>query len=138
MNQETYLKNRVDNQIEWYDKKSVYNKRIYYSLSGINVISAACIPLTNIIVGDSLLSSILGLIIIISTSFLALSKCHENWISYRTVSESLKHEKHLFITNSDSTDQSFNIFVNNIESLISKENSNWSIVMKKQINKENS
>ncbi|HFC76762.1 MAG TPA: DUF4231 domain-containing protein, partial [Candidatus Moranbacteria bacterium] len=47
--------------------------------------------------------------------------------------ESLKHEKYLFLTKSEpyDIDEPFKLLVQRVESLISKENTNWSNYMKK-------
>lgn len=35
MNQEDYIKDRVINQIEWYSKKSSWNKHMFYFFSSV-------------------------------------------------------------------------------------------------------
>ena len=41
MNQEEYIKDRVDIQIDWYDKKSVFNQKWFKRLQVIAIISAS-------------------------------------------------------------------------------------------------
>ena len=74
------------------------------------------------------LVAILGALVAILASVLSLNQFQENWIEYRTTCESLKHEKFLFLTNTQpyDEDEPFGLFVQRIENLISKENSNWS------------
>ena len=58
---------------------------------------------------------------------MALYNFQENWIEYRTTCESLRHHKFRFLTKSEPYDgeDAFQNLVNNIEALISKENTNW-------------
>jgi hypothetical protein len=52
---------------------------------------------------------------------------NEKWIEYRTTTETLKHEKYLYFTNSlpYANDDTFVLLVERVERLISKENSRW-------------
>ena len=63
----------------------------------------------------------------ILAGLIALFRFHENWISYRTTSESLKHEKYLYSTDTYpyNKEDKFSILVNNVEQIISSENSVW-------------
>jgi len=130
MTPEEYLEQRVDDQINWYDSKSGSNQKWHKNLRAIEIISAALIPFianssweySNLIVGT------LGVIIAICAGLSALNKYQENWLTYRTTTETLKHEKYLFITKTVpyNVENSFQGFVKRIEGLISKENSQWS------------
>ncbi len=55
MTQEEYLQERVDDQIEWHDKKSAWNQKCYKRLRILEIVAAASIPfLTGLIGGDLL------------------------------------------------------------------------------------
>ena len=129
-----YIAERVDDQIDWYDRKSLSNHRWYKRLRTTQLIAAALIPFltgylapempaTKVVVG------LFGAGIAVITATLDLYKFQEHWIQYRTVCESLKKEKYLFLTNSGpygtepTTD--FQTLVQRVEALISKENSSW-------------
>jgi hypothetical protein len=127
-----YIKERVDDQIGWYDNKSQRSQRWFKRFRGLEIIVAGLIPLfagfgdgstySVVIVG------VLGAVVAILASLLSLNQFQENWIKYRTTCESLKHEKYLFLTSADPyhEEDSFGLFVQRIEDLISKENSAWS------------
>lgn len=132
MKQEDYLTQRVDDQISWYDSKSQWNQKWYKRLRNIEIIAAATIPFLsgyitqeqpwiNIVIG------ILGALIAVIAGTIGLYNFQENWIEYRTTSESLKHEKYLFLTTTEpyNIDEPFSLFVQRVESLISTENSKW-------------
>ncbi len=57
-----------------------------------------------------------------------LYKLQENWIEYRAIAELLKHEKFLYITKAGPyrNNDSFAVFVEQIEGYLSKENTHWS------------
>lgn len=70
-----------------------------------------------------------GSIIAIIESITKLNKYHENWIEYRTTCELLRYHKNLFETHSYpyaiSEETVENLFVKNIENIISSENNKW-------------
>lgn len=137
INPEDYLKNRLDDQIAWYSKKSSRNQKMYKRLQMIIIITSVSIPFLSGYTGQySFLNIIIGLIgvtIASITAILSLNKYQENWLEYRTTAESLKHQKYLYLTGTNPyhEEKAFTILVQEVEVLISKENSNWSQQMKK-------
>ena len=131
VNPDDYIKDRVDGQIEWYDRKSGSNQRWFRWLRIIEIVAAASIPL---LVGyaDSIsefkvVVGILGLLIAVIAGVLGLYQFQENWTGYRTTCEGLKQEKYLFLTKTQpyDHDDSFALFVQRVENLISKEHIRW-------------
>lgn len=137
LNQEDYLKNRLDDQIAWYSKKSSGNQKMYKRLQMIIIITSVSIPFLSGYTGQyAFLNIIIGLIgvtIASITAILSLNKYQENWLEYRTTAESLKHQKYLYLTGTNPyhEEKAFTLLVQEVEVLISKENSNWSQQMKK-------
>ena len=138
MNQDEYLKNRLYDQIKWYDKKSVVCQKRFKLIRSLEISFAALIPLLSAIPGDTGLLKIviagLGSGIVIFAGINAISKYHELWISYRTTAETLKHHQFLFETKCVPYDKkdAFTDLVENVEALISREHSNWSSIIKEQ------
>ncbi len=144
MKEEEYLKNRLEEQINWYDMKSMHNQKRYKQLRVIEIIAAAAIPfLAGFISGDSIpikiVIGLLGLIIVVITGIVTLYKFQENWIEYRTTSETLKHEKYLYLTANEPYDKKnpFKLLVHRVESLISKENTKWAGYIKSKKKEKN-
>ena len=140
MNEEEYLKNRLDDQIDWYDRKSAKNQTYYKLFQLILIISAAAIPLLSGYLAQEkppvnlpYFIGALGFLVAIFTAFQGLYKFQENWTAYRTTCESLQHEKYLYLTKTDPYrgKNAFNQLVQRVEMLISKENSSWADIMKK-------
>ena len=76
---------------------------------------------------------VLGLIIAAISAINGLFKFQENWITYRTTCESLKHEKYLFLAKAEpyDIDDPYPLLVKRVETLISKENTEWAKYIKK-------
>lgn len=130
MNPEEYIKDRVDDQIAWYDRKSASNQRWFRRLRIVEIIAAALIPLLAAYANLDLLKIVvafLGLVIAVIAGVLGLFQFQENWTNYRNSCESLKQEKYLFLTKSEPYHQKdpFPIFVQRVEGMMSKERSTW-------------
>ena len=144
MEEEVYLKDRLEDQIDWYSRKSKKSQNWFKVLRVIEIIAAATIPFLAGYASDSepeikVLIGLLGVIIAFVAGFISLNKFQEIWIEYRTTSETLKHHKYLFLTKSTpyNTEDAFQRLVQTIEALISKENSNWNNYIKKTEKEKN-
>ncbi|NJK83661.1 MAG: DUF4231 domain-containing protein [Saprospiraceae bacterium] len=76
-----------------------------------------------------ILVGVAGVIIALLEGLTSLHKHQENWVQYRTYAETLKQEKLLYLTKAGKyfdAEDPFHQFVNNIESILSKENQVWS------------
>ncbi len=139
MNKEDYMKDRVEDQINWYEKKSAKNKKSYHRIKVAEIILAVLLPFISGLhdfygLEIATVAGFIGMMIAIISGISVLYKYHDKWIEYRTTVESLKHEQYLFLTESGgyNSNDAFTIFVERFESLISKENSNWAEIIKKQ------
>jgi len=134
MNQEKYLKERLDDQINWYDKKSGWNQRRHKFYKIGEAILAVSIPILS---GFSTIEgwgwlifviAVIGGLITVVAIIASVNKYHENWVEYRLTSEVLKREKYLFSTNSGkykNPKNAFNILVEVAEAIMSNENETW-------------
>ena len=131
LNPRDYLAQRVEDQISWYDRKSLWNQRWFKRLRVIEIVAAAMIPFLTAVPDMMYMKYVigsLGVLITIVAGILALYQFQERWTEYRTTAESLKKEQFLFLTKADpySVGDGFSMFVQKIETLISKETTNWS------------
>ena len=136
MTQQEYLDERLEKQINWYSNKSKLNKQWYQTLKTSEIVLAAITPFIVALVSSDkdflkYVAGSMSIIIAILAGLLTAYKFHEKWIQYRSTSENLKHEKYLFETNSSiyTTNSSFNLFVERVEFIISKENSDWTQIV---------
>ncbi|HGZ69863.1 MAG TPA: DUF4231 domain-containing protein [Nitratifractor sp.] len=137
MSEEEYIDSRLNDQIKWYSQKSAINQKYYKRLKLMEITAATLIPFLS---GFSTqipyvqwVIALLGVIIAIAAGVESLYKFQENWITYRATAESLKHEKFLYLTNSEPYDAQnrFATLVSRVEHIIDKENKNWSIYTQK-------
>ncbi len=137
MNEAEFIKDRVDDQHDWYSRKSSRNKRYYLWFNGLIICSGATIPLVaafselhNGQYGMAVAG--LGVLTAILSGLSALFKFQEKWATYRITAEALLREKFLYRTRSHpythQTD-SFRLFVVNIERILDSENKGWAQVI---------
>ena len=145
MNETEYIEQRVDGQIRWYSTKSGWNQKVYKRLRVLEILCASSIPFLVSYVSTETVTlkvivGVLGICVAVVSGVVALYNFQENWMQYRTTSESLKHEKFIFLSKVEpyNTDEPYPLFVQRIESLISKENSSWTQYVGKTDEKANS
>lgn len=139
MNAEEYTELRLDDQIDWYDTKSQENQTAFKTLRRSEIVAAAFIPLASGLTASipsmtlllTLSTGLLGISIAIAAGLLALSQHQERWIEFRTTCENLKKEKYMFLTGVDPYEgkDAYKVLVQRVESLVSKENTNWAKYM---------
>jgi hypothetical protein len=138
ISQDDYFKERLDDQIDWYDKKSIKSQKWFKRLQVMVIVSSATIPFLSGYMDETtlylkIIVGLLGLVIAAITAVLGLYQFQENWLEYRTTCETLRHEKYLFLAKASpyNKEDPFLLLVERIEGLISKENTNWQSYMKK-------
>lgn len=140
---EEYLKERVDDQIQWYSAKASSNKKWYIRLEILMILFSVSIPFVSNFMTDQAswikhVVSFMGVAIAAITGLLALMKYRENWIEFRATSEILKHERYMFLTKSGAyrDKDRFKVFVQTIEDILSKEVANWKTYQYKKVDEE--
>ena len=139
MNQDEYIKQRLNDQIKWYSSKSGVNQKKYKTWQVIRVIVALMIPILTLFVKEipvfTYVIGTLGAIIVFIESFIKIFNYKDVWITYRLTSEQLKREKILYLTKCDPYDNSeaFETLVQRCEAIMQSENVGWKeIVYKKK------
>lgn len=125
-----YIENRYKNQIDWYSGRATKNKWYYNIFQWCAIILSASLPVLIASVPDKYqsLTIIFSIVLAICTAGLKTFKFQENWVNYRTISETLKKEKHYYDAQIDEYSQASDkeaLFVDRVENLISRENSLW-------------
>ncbi|MDH3231447.1 MAG: DUF4231 domain-containing protein [Alphaproteobacteria bacterium] len=129
-----YLTGRYEDQVGWYDAKAARNQTIYrwmqWSLIGLAAITPILIefkpPL--LVAGWVQLATLTSAIVAILTAGLKTFKYQENWINYRTTCETLRKEKYYYdagLGEYAGAEDREAVFVDRVESLISRENTMW-------------
>jgi hypothetical protein len=139
MDEKGYIAERVEDQIHWYDQKSMWYQSRYKLFKSIEIGAAAGVPVviaTAEFVGNlgflpSLLrwlGAILGASVVVLSGIQSICKYQENGAAYHTTAEMLKHEKYFYETESGpyrGVNDKFTLLVQRVEELISQENTNW-------------
>jgi Protein of unknown function (DUF4231) len=139
INSETYLQDRLDQQLTWLSNASRANKRAFLRLRILEILLGTGItifsPFSSRLPWGSLIIALAGGGIAVSGSLLALNRHQENWLRYRGLAESLKREKYLFLTGTSPYNDSSTAFPQLVavtESLLGEENSHWNRQMSQQ------
>jgi Protein of unknown function (DUF4231) len=136
---------RLEDQIAWYDKKSTQNQHKFKGIKVTEIVAAALIPMlttlkisgvqhsNSINIGLAVLVTALGVLITILEGLLHLNQYQQNWITYRSTCESLKHEKYVFLGNAPpyatgTETERRALLAERIESLVSQEHAKWASV----------
>ena len=143
-----YLEDRYLNQINWYDEKAQENQKKYRLLQWSLIILAAITPVLieldlSVMLGKGFghLATFTSVIVAILTAALKTFKYQENWINYRTTCETLRKEKYFYegeIGEYQSTENRETLFIERVESLISRENTLWISAQKIESKSKNS
>jgi hypothetical protein len=128
---EEYVEQRINDQIGWYDRRSAANQRWFKRLRFAEIVAAATIPFLSGFADNSFQIKIaigaLGVFVAVIASLLGLLQLQVRWMQYRATAELLKKEKFFFLTQTDpyDKDDAFHLFVQRVEALLSKENTEW-------------
>src|SRR6266852_1001360 len=125
---------RLEDQIKWYDKESAHSKRMFKRLKTATLAISVSIPLNAAFA--TRYPAIMGVItgamrasIALLEGLQQLNQYHQNWITFRSTAEALKHEKFLFLSAAGPYATASNptaVLAERVESLVSQENAKWS------------
>lgn len=145
MSDEEYIKERLDSQMNWYDRKSSENKRKYKRIKRTEAVIAALIPVVitfgafKIVQENDLgvylqvIAALAGVALVIMNSFLELDEHYKLWKEYRVTCEMMRHERYMYMTRSEPYDEAdaFPRLVEKIEAILNSETQRWKQIDKK-------
>lgn len=119
---------RLEDQISWYDRKSIYNQRLFKALKVAQIVVAALVPV--MAAGDATrtLLGALGAVVLILEGVQQLFQYQQNWLTYRSTCEALKHEKYLVLSAAGPYAHALRpqaLLGERIEGLVSQEHAKW-------------
>jgi hypothetical protein len=128
---------RLEDQIGWYDRKSITNQQYYKRIKMIEIAAAATIPFLSAFPFSRMMwvTGALGVLITILEGMLHLNQYQQNWIAYRSTCESLKHEKYVYLGKASpyaGTTDPHALLAERIESLVSQEHAKWASVQQQE------
>lgn len=128
MQEENPTIQRLEDQIAWYDRKSNASQHWFQRSKILEIIVAAFIPFLSGINAMPILTGSAGVLIIILEGIQHLFQFQNNWTSYRSTCENLKHEKYLWLAKSGpylDVENPNTVLADRVESLISQEHAKW-------------
>jgi hypothetical protein len=128
---------RLEDQIGWYDRKSMTNQRYFRRIKMVEIVAAAIIPLMSAFSFTRIMwvTGGLGVLITVLEGMLHLNQYQQNWIAYRSTCESLKHEKYVYLGKAApyaSAADPHALLAERIESLVSQEHAKWASVQQQE------
>ena len=119
---------RLDDQIDWYDRKSANNQHWHLRIKIAMLVSAAAIPFVSATGTPPQVAGGLGMLVVVFEGLQQLFQFHHNWVTYRSTCEQLKHEKYLFLGQAGpyaDVPQPRRMLAERVESLVSTETGKW-------------
>jgi hypothetical protein len=119
---------RLQEQIEWYDRRSKSSQRAFKRLKICTIAAAALIPIAARIEGMSWVTAGLGVLIVVLEGLQQLNQYQSNWIAYRSTCETLKHEKFLYLAKAGiytTAKDPHALLAERIEASVSQEHAKW-------------
>ncbi|BBO68685.1 hypothetical protein DSCA_26150 [Desulfosarcina alkanivorans] len=143
MDIETYMTDRVDDQLKYYENAATRAKNTHVRTQAAIIILGLLVPVVtnlpsswgpSIDIGPQIkiAVTILSLTLAILTGLANFRKPGDLWLTYRMTEELLKHEKFLFITGSGpyfNSEKAGHDFVESIESIISAEHNKFRTIV---------
>jgi Protein of unknown function (DUF4231) len=128
---------RLEDQIGWYDRKSLISQRYYKRIKTVEITAAALIPFVAAFNFQRIMwvTGGLGVVITVLEGMLHLNQYEQNWIAYRSTCESLKHEKYTYLGKAApyaGSPDPHALLAERIESLVSQEHAKWASVQQQQ------
>lgn len=128
---------RLEDQLAWYDRKSMANQRFYKRTKIVEILAAAIIPFLTAL-GRPYIGMVaggLGVLITVLEGLLHLNQYQQNWINYRSTCEALKHEKYTYLGKASpyaNVPDPHALLAERIESLVSQEHAKWASVQQQE------
>jgi hypothetical protein len=123
---------RLEDQLNWYDRKASWNERRFKRFKLGTLTFSVLIPLSAVAATrystiTAIVTATLGATIALLEGLQQLNQYHQNWITYRSTAEALKHEKFLFLSSAGPYAESNpkGLLAERVESLVSQEHSKW-------------
>lgn len=129
---------RLEDEIAWYDRKSISSQRMFKRLKIVEIVAAALIPFVASfpkLAQAAWVTGGLGVLITVLEGMLHLNQYQQNWTAYRSTCEALKHEKFTYLGKAApyaNAPDPHALLAERIESLVSQEHAKWASVQQQE------
>lgn len=126
---------RLEEQISWYDRKSLRAQFSFKTIKIIQILLTALIPVISQfqLPSISTINAIVGLTLLLLEGIQQLNQYQQLWMTYRSTCEALKHEKYTFLASGGpyyNCHSPRSLLADRIEGLISQEHARWVTTVK--------
>jgi hypothetical protein len=131
---------RIEDQLRWYDRKSVAAQRKYKGVKLLQLTVAAAVPVLAAAHADAAIMAALGGALLVLEGVQQIGQYHKLWIDYRSTWELLQREKFLFLARAGQYARAGNrerSFAEQIERVISRETTGWAADQQGELESEN-
>ena len=118
---------RLQDQLNWYDTKSVAAATLYKRLKAAEILIAALVPVLAGLSAPAAVTAGVAAIVVVLEGIQQLNQWQTNWVQYRSTAEQLKHEKYLYLAQAGpyGRDDRRRVLAERLEGLISQEHAKW-------------
>lgn len=119
---------RLEDQLSWYDGKSVAAQRAYKRVKLSQLIIGAVVPVVAGLRVSAAVTATLAAFVVVAEGAQQLYQWQTNWVLYRSTAEALKHEKYLYLAAAGPyhrAEDRHRVLAERLEGLISQEHATW-------------
>ncbi len=118
---------RLEDQLDWYDRKSIRAQRAYKQVKLGQLIVGAIVPVVAALQAPPAVTASLAAVVVAAEGAQQLYQWQTNWVLYRGTAEALKHEKYLYLAESGpySVGNRRRVLAERLEGLVSQEHAKW-------------
>ena len=118
---------RLEDQLEWYDRKSMAAQQRYKQVKLSQLIVGAAVPVVAALHVSAAVTATLAALVVVAESAQQLYQWQTNWVLYRSTAEALKHEKYLYLAAAGPyrAEDRHRVLAERLEGLISQEHARW-------------
>jgi hypothetical protein len=134
---------RLNDQLDWYDKKSGDNQRRYKQIKVAQLVLAGAIPVFALVgeVWGRWVTAILGASVAILEGLQQLGQYNNLWTGYRATAEQLKHERFLYLAQSGpyrklGQEDALRLLAERVEEQVTTEHAKWVSERRQQVDQQ--
>ncbi len=118
---------RLEDQLGWYDRKSVAAQKAYKRVKLAQLVVGATVPVVAGLAVHPAVTATLAALVVVAEGAQQLYQWQTNWVLYRSTAEALKHEKYLYLAAAGpySTGDRDRVLAERLEGLVSQEHAKW-------------
>jgi len=118
---------RLQDQLDWYDRKSLSAQRAYKRTKTVELVVAATVPVLAGLSAPAALTAAFAAVVVIVEGVQQLNQWQTNWVQYRSTAEALKHEKYLYLSAAGpyTGPDRDRVLAERVEGLVSQEHAKW-------------